>query len=1209
MNSPKESTTPCRVTPLAGLMDGCKDCPTSRPAVCSVPDGSCTAISIAEAQAREIPVDVHRPVVWVDIRLTAEGLFCGLAAEQKEAILQPLGTCNHDDRSVNGDGIIALGGNPHQRMSCDERTKAYAAGGFSWGHIGRNVEPEYELGCSGFMYGLVVQNPLTLMASAVQTYRYQLSEVVHWLQMASPMADCGAPCDHEGPTNLRFQLFDNYLVRMLSGDVGWHCPPKRINVSHFEHAMLALSRMDVIVVLEKLKVDRLQLSTKFGWVFEPQSNEEKDSPLDGSPSIGLLGDNLKYLTALNKWDRQLYRAAIRMSAVRLSVTSATASYERHDPASEGGDEGDIASISDGSSIGDASSFLKPSCKSADGLVVITALYRGAEGWDEESLCETLASFAQTNPNREIVVWDLEHDSKGHSRSQAEAIAKCKLDPCVDLRPFPFEEFPFHVSMVRYSAWLPLAIDRVLRTWSMVLWVEPGTLFVGQLAGMYKNLPDRAVIAGVGVEDNELSLHSAIKMSHWFKGTDPWKVCGYDYGKGVQVDEQLRQCMVDHDMKIMADGVGEGEAKPKAVVTETQIPVDDATVAARVPTLCNASTVPKWSATVGSKLKKCATYNPVRPKLMQTTAIFIVNTVEVYTRVVGPWIGCALNSTCCQWTAELAELRLDRNCRKLLPDRSDERCRIWAGDLSLSLAVQRSHRAAGAAGGLILSNSEAIIGTLKIPRPQKKKVDAPETGSMKKQQSLTSKLQFWKKRSKNRENNTVLKRANLQGVRDTREDVVTLSQPQDQELPSADRGSNSIHHGQFISAIPLYGPFNQVHGMIESARLAEEHGVRFLASAVQPHFIELKNFNRDRKVATGLDPTELFSPFFLLKRAIVLTHESTWADVLSNIDFVDVRTVINFKQGSKDLPIGPPVVRQMPLSKWLGIVDYNQIFASLTGLDNPSIANTMVQVVLCWDLQLAAYIAQTLKKGRSVLYSNKYDACGMPGACNVEVRRLKGVMFRMPRLGISAPSFTSDVTHSTCAVGVHLRFQDKYQEKHGPRMNLDAVTFEQATYGLGDWGLKTRPGFSSGIQKVSDALKWLEHFFSCTPNRYLYLTMPPNADVRDWLKVHQQKNGAWARSAGDFAWTHRAEVLYSIPQELLGLHELLLDQARSAACDIALPDVPSSVSEGIDMMRAEMSVRGLVAYGQETAPKIRKHYLWLQAQSGYKKLMQSFADNE
>jgi len=303
------------------------------------------------------------------------------------------------------------------------------------------------------------------------------------------------------------------------------------------------------------------------------------------------------------------------------------------------------------------------------------------------------------------------------------------------------------------------------------------------------------------------------------------------------------------------------------------------------------------------------------------------------------------------------------------------------------------------------------------------------------------------------------------------------------------------------------------------------------------------------------------------------------------------------------------VQQMPLSEWINIVNYNQIFASLTGLDNPRIANTIVQVVLCWDLQLSAYIKLAVKRGRSVLYTNKYDVCGMPGTCNVDVWRLKGVMFRMPRLGISAPSFTSDVAHSTCTVGVHLRLQDKYQEKHGPHLNLEAVTFKQATYGLGDWGLTTRPGFSSAIQTVSHAFRWLERFFSCTPNQYLYLTMPPNADVRDWLKKHQQKSGTWVKSADDFAWTHRAEDLYSIPQELLGLHELLLDQARSAACDVALPDVPSSVSEGIDMMRAEMSVRGLVAYGQETAPKIRKHYLWLQAQPGYVKLMHSFSNTK
>jgi hypothetical protein len=85
--------------------------------------------------------------------------------------------------------------------------------GRRWGQIEREIEP-HDLQChDDFTYGIMLRQPVELMASVAAYNGFDVRALVPWLLSTPPSALCGAACAHRGHPGFSWQAFDNLMVR------------------------------------------------------------------------------------------------------------------------------------------------------------------------------------------------------------------------------------------------------------------------------------------------------------------------------------------------------------------------------------------------------------------------------------------------------------------------------------------------------------------------------------------------------------------------------------------------------------------------------------------------------------------------------------------------------------------------------------------------------------------------------------------------------------------------------------------------------------------------------------------------------------------------------------------------------------------------------------------------------------------------------------
>jgi hypothetical protein len=164
-----------------------------------------------------------------------------------------------------------------------------------------------------FMYGIMLREPMSLVSSDLNFNHWHQDSLTAWLRSSEvPTCDLEGPCKHSGHAELGWQLFDNFIIRSLTGTSGWWKPPGTINETDLETAKSRLEKMDVILILDELSEGKAQMEASFGWrdVELMVVNKYRKAKEPFTPG------NNNYLSNLNRFDSKLYKFAQKLSAER-----------------------------------------------------------------------------------------------------------------------------------------------------------------------------------------------------------------------------------------------------------------------------------------------------------------------------------------------------------------------------------------------------------------------------------------------------------------------------------------------------------------------------------------------------------------------------------------------------------------------------------------------------------------------------------------------------------------------------------------------------------------------------------------------------------------------------------------------------------------------------------------------------------------------------
>ena len=319
------------------------------------------------------------------------------------------------------------------------------------------------------------------------------------------------------------------------------------------------------------------------------------------------------------------------------------------------------------------------------------------------------------------------------------------------------------------------------------------------------------------------------------------------------------------------------------------------------------------------------------------------------------------------------------------------------------------------------------------------------------------------------------------------------------------GAGAPLPGQLVVSVPRYGPNNQLKVVTNALRLATEFGARFVAVAIQPHYKDLQareaqhkglggaQAEADEHMIGSVPVQELLSPYVLHQRAVLAEPSSSWAALVPTLDFID----------TDPCPKGSacPATSAIKVAAFCNMTTYTRMFGRASGLQ-ASTAHLPMARIRCSPADFKSCLTESLRRGRSVVYTGPYDVCKWAGGaatCGVPRHELKGVVYRMPRLqmgmmGAAAAALrgygaTSLASRSTCVVSYQLRLKDHYFGHNEIKWDPAKVQSRMALYKV-----PTRIGKHTFNKKQSIAalLQLLRQEYSCSHSRCVQT--PPRGHV-------------------------------------------------------------------------------------------------------------------
>ena len=252
-----------------------------------------------------------------------------------------------------------------------------------------------------------------------------------------------------------------------------------------------------------------------------------------------------------------------------------------------------------------------------------------------------------------------------------------------------------------------------------------------------------------------------------------------------------------------------------------------------------------------------------------------------------------------------------------------------------------------------------------------------------------------------------------------------------------RNGSAVSQEPFLAMVPFFGPNNQILMTLHSAILSAPLRVRFLAPPLRKHSLKTDRANVSQD-SPSIPADHFLSPHFLYRRGVLADKDSSWTELLPQVDFI-----IAEMDPKRNKALGFPPWRPCTHNNTCKVRDlmdnlYTTAFFQSIGMHRES--KSSINVIECSGTPEECIQSSLVKRGRiAILF---WCTVGLLRVNKDKYPDLLQAQFTVP-----TPLIKRGFYHQNACIAVHLRLKDTVPGSDHQLLNASCdVVLDGSTWG-------------------------------------------------------------------------------------------------------------------------------------------------------------------
>ena len=255
-----------------------------------------------------------------------------------------------------------------------------------------------------------------------------------------------------------------------------------------------------------------------------------------------------------------------------------------------------------------------------------------------------------------------------------------------------------------------------------------------------------------------------------------------------------------------------------------------------------------------------------------------------------------------------------------------------------------------------------------------------------------------------------------------------------------RNGSAVSLEPFLATVPFFGPNNQLIMVLHSALMVARQGTRILIPPLRKHSLKTDRANVSQD-SPSIPADHFLSPHFLYRRGVLADKDSSWTELLPQVDFI-----IAEMDPKRNKALGFPPWRPCTHNNTCKVRDlmdnlYTTAFFQSIGMHRES--KSSINVIECSGTPEECIQSSLVKRGRIAMLF--WCTVGLLRVNKDKYPGLSHAPFSVP-----APLIERGFSHPNACMAVHLRLKDTVQSGIPELLNAPCKDLMSENF----WGKRT-----------------------------------------------------------------------------------------------------------------------------------------------------------
>ena len=252
-----------------------------------------------------------------------------------------------------------------------------------------------------------------------------------------------------------------------------------------------------------------------------------------------------------------------------------------------------------------------------------------------------------------------------------------------------------------------------------------------------------------------------------------------------------------------------------------------------------------------------------------------------------------------------------------------------------------------------------------------------------------------------------------------------------------RNGSAVSLEPFLATVPFFGPNNQLIMVLHSALMVARQGTRILIPPLRKHSLKTDRANVSQD-SPSIPADHFLSPHFLYRRGVLADKDSSWTELLPQVDFIIAEMDPNRNKALGFPPWRPCTHTNNCTVRDLMTNHYVQAYFQSIGMHRES--KSAINIIECSGTPEECIQSSLVKRGRiAILF---WCTVGLLRVNKDKYPDLLQAQFTVP-----TPLIKRGFYHQNACIAVHLRLKDTVPGSDHQLLNASCdVVLDGSTWG-------------------------------------------------------------------------------------------------------------------------------------------------------------------